>query len=58
MDIALSPEKVINIYKKKKPGEDIKVILYDDIIESNNVDEVFNEDNKIIIFYPALRIKM
>lgn len=35
----------------------IRVVLYDDIIKSNNIDDVFNGNNKLIIFYPALQIK-
>lgn len=50
---ALSPAELEKLWKKKLPFEKmIKVLDYDDIIRTNNIDFLFNEDNKFIIFYP------
>ena len=50
---ALGPEELRELWREKLPSEDnIKVIDYDNIINSSNIDDLFNGDDKLIIFYP------
>ncbi|CAK6624544.1 PRO [Cafeteriavirus-dependent mavirus] len=50
---ALGPEELRELWRAKLPSEDdIKVIDYDDIINSSNIDNLFNGDDRLIIFYP------
>lgn len=48
---SLSPDQLKNMYRMLT-GENIKVVMYDEIIEANDIESVFHNDNAIIIFYP------
>lgn len=54
MDIALSPNQVRQI-AKEHVGLDIPVVMYDDIIQCQNIDQLLGENNTMVIFYPAFK---
>lgn len=53
-EISLTPEQVKDLYQKYAT-DSIQVIMYDEIINAINIDDLFKYDNKIIIFYPSLK---
>ena len=53
IQVALSPDEVRALWRKKLPNEKtIKVIDYDNIIESKNINSLFENEDRLIIFYP------
>ena len=55
MDKSLTPQQVKHLYHLLT-GRHIDVIIYDQIIKALSLDCFFNNNNSIIIFYPALQI--
>ncbi len=53
MNTPLSPEDLKAVFNEMN-GRDIKVHSYDNIIESDNIHNLFGSDKAIVIFYPAL----
>nr|CAI9421340.1 PRO [Cafeteriavirus-dependent mavirus] len=53
---ALSPQELRDLWHSTLPNETgINVIDYDDIINCKNINGLFRNDNKLIIFYPNHR---
>lgn len=55
MNVALSPEQVKDMYRQII-HENIDVVFYDEIIKTNNLDQLFRNRNAFIIFYPAAQV--
>lgn len=53
MSMGLTPQDLKFIYRKYK-NIDLPVIMYNDIIKSNSIDELFNKNksNCLVIYYP------
>lgn len=55
MEKSLSPEEVKNIYNRLC-GKNIQVVMYDKIIELSDLNQLFTDNNCVIIFYPYAQV--
>ena len=48
----LTPTELQNLFSKYSNGEYLPVITYEQIMNSNNIDDLFNNLNFFVIYYP------
>lgn len=52
MDESLSPQQIKHIFRVKTEGDELPVFMYEDIIDMNDIQQMFKTRPYCVIFYP------